>query len=189
MTTSYNNFSYTSDSYIVITSYESLVSSDLKIRLSGGAGNTDFNLSLGGAKSNTEVVNNFNNNIFDDVSEPEHTAGDIEYRCIYLHNGDSTTPMKNVKIYISSETSVLDDEWDIGLGTSGLNGTEQTIANESTAPVDVTFTHPLTELNGLSPPDIPVGQHVPVWFRRTVNSGTGTFNDVNISIRYVFDEK
>lgn len=189
MTLSYISVSYTGSSYTIEGLSPVLVSTDLKIRLSGGAANSDFNASLGGAKSSVEVVNNFNNNVFDDVSSGEHTSGDVEYRCVYLHNSNSTTAMNNVKIYVYSNTSASEDEWDIGLGTSGINGTEQTIVNESTSPLDVTFVHPVSELDGLYISSIPVGQHMAIWFRRTVLAGASTVSDVNISIKYVFDER
>jgi hypothetical protein len=42
-------------------------------------------------------------------------------------------------VWISSNTPASDTQIAIGVGTAAVNGTEQTVANESTAPSGVTF--------------------------------------------------
>ena len=54
-----------------------VTNTDVKIRLSGGAANSDPLLSLGGAMSSVEA----STNVLDDVSPDEATAGDTEYTC------------------------------------------------------------------------------------------------------------
>ena len=48
-----------------------ITASDIEFRLSGGVGNSDPNLSLGGVKSTTEIVDATDNNLYDDVSGVE----------------------------------------------------------------------------------------------------------------------
>ena len=50
--------------------------------------------------------------------------------------------MQNSVIWIASNTPSADTTIEIALGSSAVNGTEQTIANESTAPTGVTFSAP-----------------------------------------------
>lgn len=69
----------------------SIAASDLKIYLSGGAGNSDPNASLGGVRSTTEVVDDTLHNLFDYVSGTEAGAGDTEYRASYIKNENSVT--------------------------------------------------------------------------------------------------
>jgi hypothetical protein len=164
-----------------------IVSTDLKIRLSGGAGNSDPNASLGGVKSSTEITDNVLNNLFDLVSGTESLAGDIEYRGIYLHNGHGTLTAQNVRIYISSNTTSTADEWDIALGGEGLNATMETVANENTAPAGETFSHPTTYAGGLAPVDIPAGQHIGIWVRRTVDAAAPAIDNNSITIKYDCD--
>jgi hypothetical protein len=57
------------------------------------------------------------------------------------------------------------------VGTSAVNGTEQTIANETTAPTSVTFSAPSTAGTGLALGDIPAGQRRAIWLRRPVTPG------------------
>lgn len=151
----------------------SIASSDIKYRLSGGAANANVDASLGGAKSSVEVVDNTDNNLFDDVSGDEHTAGDVEYRCIYIHNGHGSLTLTGAKAWISSDTSGADSDLSIAVGTAAVNATEQTVADESTAPTGVSWSDAaVSRATGLSLGDIPFGQHKAIWLRRTITAGS-----------------
>lgn len=151
----------------------SIVASDIKYRLSGGAANSDVNASLGGAKSSVEVVDNTDNNLFDDVTGAEHTAGDVEYRCIYVHNAHGSLTLTSAVVWIQSDTSGADSDISIAVGTAAVNGTEQTVANESTAPSGVSWSDAATSrAAGLALGDLPAGQHKAVWIRRTISAGS-----------------
>jgi hypothetical protein len=150
-----------------------IASGDIHYRLSGGASNTDVNASLGGAKSSTAVVDNVDNNLFDDVSGAEHTAGDVEYRAIYIHNNHGSLELTNAVVWIQSDTTGADSDISIAVGTAAINGTEQTIANESTAPSGVTWSDAaVSRATGLALGNLPAGQHKAVWIRRTITAGS-----------------
>lgn len=151
-----------------------VASSDIDYFLSGGSGNTDPNASLGGARStSTEVTDNVDNNLFDDVSGSEHTAGDVEYRCIYVRNSHGSIQLSSAVVWIQSDTSGADSDISIAVGTAAVNGTEQTIANESTAPSGVSWSDAATSrATGLALGDLPSGQHKAVWIRRTISAGS-----------------
>ena len=150
-----------------------IASSDIKYRLSGGASNSDPNASLGGAKSSTEVTDNVDNNLFDDVSGAEHSAGDVEYRCIYVHNGHGSLTLIDAVVWIQSDTSGADSDISIAVGTAAVNGTEQTIADESIAPTGVSWSDAaVSRATGLALGSIPAGQHKAVWIRRTISAGS-----------------
>jgi hypothetical protein len=153
-----------------------IVAGDIKIRLSGGSGNTDPNASLGGVKSSTEVTDASLHNLFDVVSSGESSSGDTEYRCIYVHNGHATLTLQSAKVWIQSQTSSGDTSMEIALAGEGLNATAETIANESTAPAGETFSAPSTEGAGLTLGNIPAGQHYAVWVKRIVNAAAAAFN-------------
>lgn len=147
---------------------------EIVLRYSGGAGNTDPLASLGGALSTAAggvVDDNVLHDIFDLVSGAERLAGDIEYRGIYVRNEGADTLFGAV-IWISSDTTAAFTELDIALAAEAVNATMATIANESTAPGGVTFSHPSTEGTGLSIGDIPAGQMKGIWLRRTVSAGS-----------------
>ncbi len=154
-----------------------LITGDFVARLSGGAGNSSANASLGGAKSST-VASTSVDALFDGVSAAEASAGDVEYRCIYLHNGNASSAMLSAVAWISANTPSSSTTLDIGVGTSTVNGTEQAIADESTAPSGVTFSAAATQGAGIALGDIPVGQHRAIWLRRTVSaSAPASAND------------
>ncbi len=150
-----------------------ILTTDIIYRLSGGAANSDPAASLGGAKSSTAWVSG----IFDDVSSAEASAGDIEYRCIYVHNNHGTLTLQAPKIFFASQTPSATTTAAIGLGTSVQGGTEQTVANEGAAPTGVTFSEPADFATGIALGDIPAGGHRAVWIRRTITAGTAAAND------------
>lgn len=149
-----------------------ITTTELEIRLSGGAANSDPNASIGGAKSSTVLTDATLNNLFDDVSGAESAAGDVEYRMVYIHNADPSLTATALKIFISQDTTGTGDEIDIGLMAAANGATETAVANESTAPGGgVTFTHPTTDSGGLVEENIANGSHGGFWIKRTVNVG------------------
>lgn len=147
----------------------------LVYRLTGGASNSDPNASLGGTSSSVSVSSTAMNNLFDDVSETEAAAGDVEYRAVDLRNtGDATATV--VRLYLSADTSSPSTEIDIGIEASPI-GSTTSIADESIAPSGVSFAH-YNSSSKLSLPDINAGAYCRVWLRRTVTAGaSNTSND------------
>lgn len=160
-----------------------IANTDIQYRLPGGASNSDVNASLGGAKSSTQVASATANNLFDAASSAETAAGDVEYRCVYVHNAHASLTLQNAKVWLNSNTPSADTTIDIGLGTAAVNATEQTVANESTAPSGVSFSAPAIEGAALSIGDIPAGQHKAIWLRRTINSNAGAFTNDAATLR------
>lgn len=160
-----------------------ITSTDLKFHLSGGAANSDPNAALGGAISTTQIVDATVANLFDNVGSAESAAGDTEYRCFYVKNTHATLTLQAAKVYIQTNTPSADTSAEIGLGTSAVNGTEQTIANESTAPSAVTFSTAAGSGNALSIGNIPAGQHKAIWLKRIVNAAAAAYNSDSVIIR------
>lgn len=148
-----------------------IISTDIEYRLSGGAANSDPDLSIGGAKSS--VVSPAD--LFDDVSGAESAAGDIEYRCLYVHNKHATLSLQNAVLWISSNTTA--NRIAVGAGAAAINATETAVANESAAPAGVTFSQPTNKAGGIALGTIPAGQHKAIWLRRNVTAGASANND------------
>lgn len=145
-----------------------ILNSEIQYRLSGGASNNNPNASLGGEKSSTLV----GDTLFDNVPSSEAAVGSVEYRCIYVHNANSTLTLIDPKVWLVANTPSPTTSVSIGIGTSVQGGVEQSVADETTAPVGVTFSEPSSFATGISLGDIPAGGHRAVWERRTVNAGT-----------------
>lgn len=160
-----------------------IASSDIKFYLSGGAANSDPNAALGGAISSTEITDASVANLFDNVSSAESSAGDTEYRCLYMKNTHATLALQSAKVYIQTNTPSADTSAEIGLGSSAVNGTESTVANESTAPGSVTFSTAAGVGNALSIGNIPAGQHKAIWVKRIVGAGAAAYNADSVIIR------
>jgi len=149
---------------------------NLKFYLSGGTGNTNPNASLGGARSTTVIAGTINN-LFDDVTGAESTAGSVEYRCLYFRNEDSNANgLINPIAWLVSNTPSATTAIYIGLDPAGKNGTATTIVNELAAPAGVSFSAPSTKGTGLTLAGTPYVQndYAAIWLKRVVDAGTSS---------------
>lgn len=160
-----------------------IVTGDIKVYLSGGASNTDPNLSLGGAISSTEAPSN----LLDNVSSAEASAGHTDYRCFYIKNTHGTLTMQSAKVWILSNTPSTSTAVAIALAGEGVNGTAETIANENTAPSGESFSAAATEGAALSIGNIAPGQHMAVWVRRVVDASAGAYTGDGATFRIKCD--
>lgn len=151
-----------------------ITATDIEFRQSGS-------VNLGGAISAT-AVSEVLNGLFDYVSGSESTAGDVEYRCVYVRNSHGSLVWYSTKTWIAVNTPATGTSVQIGLGTSAVGGTEQTIADEGTAPVGVTFYDAATEGAALAIGDIPAGSHKAIWIKRTVTAGASAYNSDGMTL-------
>lgn len=142
-------------------------STDIQFRLSGGASNSDPLASLGGAKSSFAAASA----LFDSVSGEEAAAGDVEHRVIYVHNAHASLTLENAVAWVHSDTPGVNTLIEVGVGSSAVNGVEQTLANEGTAPSGVTFLPAVNKAGGTALGTIPPGQSRALHLRRTVTGG------------------
>jgi hypothetical protein len=164
-----------------------IVASDIKEYLSGGSGNSSPAASIGGAISTTEVVDNTTHNVFDVVSSAESSAGDTEYRCIYVKNTHGSLTLQSAKVWIATQTPSADTSIEIGLAAAAVNATETAVANENTAPASVTFSTAANEGAALSIGNIPNGQYKGIWIKRIVSAGASAANDDSYVLSYAGD--
>ena len=146
-----------------------ITATDIKFYLSGGAANSNPNNSLGGIISSTAIATGSPNTLWDDTTAAESSAGDIEYRCIYVKNTHATLTYTGPNVVWISSQSASGHLLAIGLDPAAVSATATTVVNESTAPAGVSFTSPLSKgASGLSIPDLAPGQYKAIWLRRTV---------------------
>jgi hypothetical protein len=152
-----------------------ITTNDIKFRLSGGSNNTTPNNSLGGLMSKAAtVVDNSANNLWDDVSGDEANSGDVEYRCFFVVNSHASLSWTSVKAWVSSPTDSDDDEIYFGIETalseSGNVWWVQSIADESTAPTNVSYIGSTTKSNGLTVGSVGPDTPFAVWVERSVTA-------------------
>ncbi len=165
-----------------------LTGTDILIKLSvaAAAGNTTVSTpaaSLGDQISTTQISGTALNNLFDDVSGDESAAGDIEYRCLFVHNNHGSLPWTSVVVYLSAETAggssmalATDNIASSAVGAASAQA--DVIANEDTAPTGVSaFSSPTTKAAGLSLGTINAGSVKAFWVKRTTSAATAAANN------------
>jgi hypothetical protein len=138
---------------------------------SGGATNSDPTLSIGGAKSSVVLSTTQLNNLFDNTTGDEASAGCDEYRLLYIQN-DGTTTWVDPVMWITEQPNVSDvatgETLEFGMSAQGKNAAATAIANVNTAPAAVSFDDPATKGTGtaLSAPDYAQNDYIGVWFHK-----------------------
>lgn len=149
------------------------MASNLFFHHTGGASNSNPDLSLGGTGSSERLSTTALNNLFDDINPDEIVSGDrVEYRAIDLNNeGDAEA--RNVQFYFTDTTNSesIVAVWYDPTGT-------QSIANETTEPTGASgnWTTPLVG-SKLSLGNIAAAAAHRLWIRRTVSQNADNLKD------------
>lgn len=165
-----------------------IADSDIQFRLSGGASNSNVNLSIGGVMSSTAWAGGVLHDLFDVITGDENAASTVDYRCVYVRNGHGSLTWSSVKAWLSAVTAGgadiaigLDPA---GVGNGSTTGVAATPANETTAPAGVTFSAPTTKGTGLAPASVPSANAFALWIRRTAaNSAAAASDGATISVQ------
>ncbi|MEO2054684.1 MAG: hypothetical protein ABGX83_05235 [Nitrospira sp.] len=144
---------------------------DVLYHMTGGAANSDPNLSLGGTISNTQVALTLHD-LFDAVSPTEALAGDTEYRAIDVKNNHSTDTLFSAVLWVSGLTTSTSTVIALAFDATGT----QSIVNETTAPTGLTFTSPISKATGIALGNIAAAGTKRIWVRRTVTAAAGVLS-------------
>lgn len=144
-----------------------------------------------GNVSNTVVVSNRDNGLFDDVTKAEALAGNDNYRCVYYKNNHASDTATSVSVWINQD-SLGADTIQIGSDPAGVGdgvatGVATTVVNEATAPAGVVFSQPLTEGAAISLGTFTFGTGRALWIKRSVPVSTlvATADDTSL-LRFFF---
>lgn len=166
-----------------------IVAGDIDFFLSGGAGNTVPDNSLGGIISATQIVDATSHNLFDLVSSAESSAGDTEYRCFYVKNSHGSLALQNAVVYVQTITPSTSTDVEIGLDLAGIGngsttGVADTVVDESTAPSPaVTFSTAVGSGNAIAIGNIPAGSCQAIWVKRIVSAAAPAYTNDGVVIR------
>lgn len=171
-----------------------ITGTDLLFKLTGAtthdaATPSDPDLSLGEYRTSNEITSGVDNNLFDDVSGDEASAGDIEYRAIAFHNNHGSLPLTSVVTWIEVDTGNVDDDISFAGETPSdeTNGYIQDIADEGTAPTAVTFSDATTKGTGQDCPnasnEVGSGKWFGIWLRRDIGVGAAAKTAEAVTIR------
>jgi hypothetical protein len=127
--------------------------------------------------SSVDVVDDTSENLFDNVTGDESTAGLIDYRGLAIKNNHGSLTYFGARIWIQQQPTATGDTTAIGLDSNGLNVQPVTIATELLAPAGVSFTAPANFAGGLVMGDIPTIQYFGFWIRRTIAAVTAAYTN------------
>jgi len=164
-----------------------IVASDILMRISGGASETDPNNALGGAMSTVGggiVVTDVLNNDMDDITSAEASTGIIIYHGYYWENTHGSLTYIAPKMYIDTQTASGDTDLAIAIADEAVNTSIEIIANETTAPSGPVFTAPANFAAGISVGDLDSTDFRGWWARYTVNnSATAILDTMTMGIQ------
>lgn len=124
---------------------------------------------LGGAATSTQLSATAMNNLWDNVTAAQASAGGNEYRAVDLYNaGDAVATLV---AFFSTATTSTGTEIEAGIEASPI-GSTTSVADEATAPSGVAFAVRSAAAK-LTLPNVAVGAYCRVWLKRAVTAGTG----------------
>ena len=154
-----------------------IVSGDIDFHGSGGASAATIDLWLGGVQSNTQVTDNVDNNLFEDVTGAEASSGNTDYKGIYVRNAHGSLTLQNAVIWIESNTTSGDTAVRIALDLAGKNATMDTIVDKDTEPSPVpTWSTAANKGAGLTLGDMAFSENFGIWVERVVSAAASAVN-------------
>ncbi len=174
-----------------------ITSADIKFKYStksGSAGNQNTGTaagSLGKYISTTEITSAQLNNLFDDVTEEENAASDVEYRCFFIHNAHATLDLYNAKLWLSAVVangadilfarSLVGNPANMTKPIDQAAAQAEEIANENSVPGCDTFGVAFEKANGASLGSsggvLESGYCQPFWIKRVATNSAALSND------------
>jgi hypothetical protein len=149
------------------------MASNLFFHLTGGASNTDPDLSLGGVGSSEVLNTTALNNLFDNVKPTEIAVGQlIEYRAIDISN-DGDAEAHNIEFYLT-DTPNSESTLAIWYDATGT----QSIPNETTEPTGASGNWELPLVGSKKAfSDLAVSGTYRIWVRRTIDQDADNINE------------
>lgn len=157
------------------------------------AAQADPDASLGDYISNSGITTSVDNNVFDDVSGAEASAGDTNYRCIGFHNNHGSLPLTAAVVWIQVDTGNGED--DISFWTEApttpneVSGYVQTIANEATEPTGASgnWSDATSKATGEDIPngsaEVGAGEWFGLWLKRIISASAGAAAAESVTMR------
>ena len=167
-------------------------SSDISVFFPAGAGPDSLRVNnLGGAISATQIQSSLMWNFVVDI--PRSVIGNVGsppgqwsmYMCYYVKNSNTTTGVNNLSQWIYKPPTNPNIGVQIGKDPAGVNGTAQTIPNQTTKPTGITFSSINTETvdqNTLISA-LDHDQYFPMWCRVYGNKGIASIPVVTFGIK------
>lgn len=159
-----------------------ILDTDLVMRLSGGAGNTDPNAALGGARAEGAggiIISDSDNNDMDDITSSEALAGIVIYHGYFYQNEVVSAPLtwEFPVFWIESQTSSGDTDVSVAVADEAKNLSIEVLPDEETAPSGPSFTSPANKAAGIALTSLDQDDFRGFWVRYNVNAAANSLVD------------
>ncbi len=158
-----------------------IVSTDISFYLSVATGPgcsaplSPVTSSFGGHVATTKPVDATLNNLFDNITGDQNAASQVDYRCLFVVNTNTSntwlTPVAWISAEISGGANAAIGVDPLGASLSGAAPAQAvTIATATTAPSGVTFSSPTVKASGISLGSLAPGSGVAIWIKRAAQN-------------------
>lgn len=138
--------------------------------LSGGVGNTDPALSIGGARGGTAPAGV--NALIGPIIGAAAQGGGTFYRVVYVRNTHTISTVAGLKLYIEQQFAHPGLHVAAAVPAQAANATVPALASQTTAPTGVTWTTATDAAGGDAFGDLAPGDFRGIYLRITVDAGT-----------------
>jgi hypothetical protein len=148
---------------------------------------------LGKFASTTQLSATFLNNIFQDLTGAQNAAGQVDYACLFIYNGNASDTMLNPVVWLPTALLGSGNTATFAVGADPTtpsilgSGTAQAVViqNPLQAPAGVTswYSPSATQSGGVALPDIPAQDVAAVWLQRTA-TGLPSLNQLDIDVTF-----
>lgn len=182
-----------------------IVEASLKWYLSGatsdGAAQTNPANSTGGFRSASTWASGTDNNLFDDISGAEASAGDVEYRCFFVKNEHGSLSLTTAKFFLNTTTGNASNTVAFAVempASDDSTGSVQTVADESSAPTvnagscsdwstATTYASGVAVNQGAHDTELSDTEIAAIWLKRTVSAGAAAAAAVTVTVAWQGD--
>ena len=171
-----------------------ILQADLKFHYTGAssheAAQTDPDASLGDYRAVSEITSGNDNNVFDDVSGAEASAGDTNYRAIGFHNDHGSLALTACVVWIEVDTGNGEDDISFEVeapSASEVTGAIEDIGTETTEPAANTWSDATTKGTGKDCPNasnqVVVDGWFGIWLRRVISAAASAAAAETVTMR------
>jgi hypothetical protein len=163
--------SATANSNIIVPAVTAAIGDDSFLTYySGGSGNTDPALAIGGARGGTYPGGL--NALFGPIPGTVAQAGGVFYRVIYVRNTHTISTAAACKAFIEQQLAHAGMHIAVAVPAEGVNTTVPALASGTTAPSGVTWATTTDPAAGAAFGDLGPGQYRGLYVRLTIDAST-----------------
>ena len=171
-----------------------IVQGELLFKYTGAASHnaaqSSGDASLGDYRAADNISTGVDNNLFDDVSGAEASAGHIDYRAIAFVNTNGSLPLTACKVWIEVDTGNGEDDISFEVEAPSVDettGAIEDIGTEGTEPAANTWSDATSKATGKDCPlgsnEVGAGEWFGIWLRRQISASASAAAAETVTMR------